>query len=147
VPDALEHTTVSRAKRRNVSGAPQVGRHSIRVNCNLNGSRAVLGAYTSSDAKPLVGIDGHRERRPKFLGVRLGLLRKIELIGALTRESEADPAARFTDHEVDQLGRDELRGANEIAFVLAILVVRDDDKLAGFDIGNGLLDCSELHIL
>gem|GEM_PF-2445149 len=67
------------------------------------------------------------------------------MIGALTGEREAYPSARFTDHEVDKLGRDELRRTDEVAFVLAILVVRDNDKLAGLDVGNGLLDCSELH--
>jgi len=147
VSDALKHATVARAKRRNVSRPAQVGRHRLRVHGDLNGSGAVLRTHTCSDAETLVGIDGHRERGPKLLGVGLALLRKIKLVGPLACEREADPAARLTDHEVDELGRDELRGADQIAFVLAILVVRDDDELARLDVGNRLLDCSEIHIL
>ena len=43
------------------------------------------------------------------------------------------------------LGGDELRGADEIAFVLAILVVGDDDELARANVGDRLFDGAEWH--
>ena len=46
-------------------------------------------------------------------------------------------------HEVDRLGRDELRGDREVALVLAILVVDDDDEAARADLLDRLLDGRE----
>ena len=43
-------------------------------------------------------------------------------------------------HEVDELGRDELGGAHQVALVLAILIVRDDDDLAVAQVLDRLLD-------
>ncbi len=46
-------------------------------------------------------------------------------------------------HEVDVLGRDELGGEHEIAFVLAIFVVDEDHHLAGADLVEGTRDAFE----
>ena len=50
---------------------------------------------------------------------------------------DADQAAAVLGHEVDAVGGDELGRDDEVAFVLAALVVDDDDKTAGAK----LLDC------
>ena len=49
-------------------------------------------------------------------------------------------SAAVPRHEVDRLGRHLLGGHRQIAFVLAILVVHDDDQLAGADGLDGLID-------
>ena len=54
-------------------------------------------------------------------------------------------AAAVAGHEVDDLGRDLLRGDREVALVLAVLVVDDDDHLAGPDVLEGLGDGAERH--
>ena len=41
-------------------------------------------------------------------------------------------------HEVDHLGRDQLRRADEVTLVLAVLVIRDDDDLAVLQVFDGL---------
>jgi len=56
--------------------------------------------------------------------------RQIQLGAALGRERQADEAATFPGHEVDALGGRELCGHREVALVLAVLVVADDDHLA-----------------
>ena len=43
-------------------------------------------------------------------------------------------------HEVDRFGRHHLRRHDEVAFVLAILVVEHDHHLPGADLGNGRFD-------
>ena len=53
--------------------------------------------------------------------------RQVELAAALRRQREADEAAAFLGHEVDVLGGGELGGHREVALVLAVLVVADDD--------------------
>ena len=55
---------------------------------------------------------------------------EAELVAALRRERQADQPAPLLGHEVDRLGRDELRGHREVALVLAVLVVADDDHAA-----------------
>src|SRR6185312_453604 len=66
-----------------------------------------------------------------------------ELVAALRRQREADQPAPLLRHEVDRLGRRELRGEREVALVLAVLVVADDDHLALADVLDRLLDGGE----
>jgi hypothetical protein len=53
-------------------------------------------------------------------------------------QREADEAARVLGHEVDRLGRDEVRRDDEIAFVLAILLVDEDHHAPGLELGDDL---------
>jgi hypothetical protein len=46
-------------------------------------------------------------------------------------------------HEIDHLGRDQLGRADEIALVLAVLVIGHDDDLAVAQVLDGLLDGAE----
>jgi hypothetical protein len=48
-------------------------------------------------------------------------------------------------HEVDGLGRDELRGHEQIAFVLAIFFVYQDDHAPASDLGDDLRDTADAH--
>ena len=52
-------------------------------------------------------------------------------------------AATVRRHERDRLGRDELGGDREVALVLAISVVDDDDEAARADVLDRLLDGGE----
>ncbi len=104
---------------------------------------------------PVAGLDGDRER---------GLVRRLvlgrhqvqaELVAALGRQREADQPAPLLGHEVDRLGRRELGGERQIALVLAVLVVADDDHPARADLVQRLFDRCErsthrnelLHVL
>ena len=68
---------------------------------------------------------------------------QAELVGALLGQAEADQPARVGDHEVDRLGRRELRGDHEVALVLAVGIVDDDDEAALADLLDRLLDRGE----
>ena len=112
-----------------------------RVDGDLDRVRAVVRRDAGRDA--LAGLDRDRERR---LQRRLVLGRhqlEAELVAALGRQREADPAARLLGHEVDRLGRDELRRHHEVALVLAVLVVADDDHPPAADLLDRLLDRRE----
>ena len=52
---------------------------------------------------------------------------------ALLGQRQADEAAPVAGHEVDRLGRDQVGGHRQVALVLAILVVDQDDHPAGAD--------------
>src|SRR6185436_7937446 len=75
--------------------------------------------------------------------VVLGHLTEPELVAALLGQAEADQAARLLRHEVDRLRRRELRRDREVAFVLAVGRVYDDDELALTDVLDRLLDRGE----
>ena len=66
--------------------------------------------------------------------------RQLEPLDLLLGEREADEAPAVGRHEVDGVGRDELGGHRQVALVLAILVVDEDDHLAGADVGDGAGD-------
>ena len=135
VSNALKDPSLARTKRRHVSGTTEISRYSLGIDCDANGFGAILGAHTSGNAKALVCIDANGESGAVLVGVDFALLSELELVGAFSRERKTNPPACFADHEVDHLRRDQLRRADEIALVLAILIVSDDYELARFDVG------------
>ena len=66
-----------------------------------------------------------------------------ELVAALGGERQADQPAALLGHEVDRLGRRELRGERQVALVLAVLVVADHDHPPCADLVERLLDRGE----
>ena len=72
---------------------------------------------------------------------------EAELVAALRRQRQADQAAAVLGHEVDRLGRRELGGERQVALVLAVLGVDDDDHLAGADVGDRVLDRGEAGVV
>ena len=69
--------------------------------------------------------------------------RKLELIGNGIAEGEADDPAGIADHEGHLLCGDRLRSADEIPFILAVLIVDHDDEPAFTEGRESLGDCSE----
>ena len=69
--------------------------------------------------------------------------RDLELIEALTRHRHTDESAAKLRHEVDGLRGDFVRCDRQVAFVLAVLVVDDNDHLTVLDRVDGLSDRRE----
>lgn len=85
-----------------------------------------VGRYPVGGA-PLVLVDGaHR--------------RQVEPVAVVAGQRDADEPGRVPDHERHQLGCRQLGGEDQIALVFAVLVVVDDDRLAGRYVGDGPLD-------
>src|SRR5450756_46272 len=145
VAHALENSSIARAKRGDVSRTAQIGGNRLGIDSDTDCFGAILRAHSRGNAKALVRIDADGESGAVLVGVGFALLSEIELVGTFPRKRETNPPACLTDHEVDHFRRDQLRRTDEIAFVLAILIVGDDDQLASLDVGYCLLDCSELH--
>ncbi len=68
---------------------------------------------------------------------------QAQLLDAGAGEREADQAARMAGHEVDRLGGGELGGDDEIALVLAVLVIDQDEHPPGPRLLDELLDGGE----
>ena len=81
-------------------------------------------------------------RRTRYDGLAVGHdhLRQVEAHEALFLHGYTDDAAGIADHECDRLGCARSRRHDEVAFVLAILVVHDDDHAPRAQIGQDFLD-------
>ena len=73
-----------------------------------------------------------------------GIVEPVEVLG---RGRHAHQTPRPAQHEVDRLGGHPLRGHREVALVLAVLVVGDEDHLAPADPTQCLVDARELHVV
>ena len=76
------------------------------------------------------GIDRHGEGCAERGGILNRLLREMEFFHSLGSQGKTDQPPGMTGHEVDSLGRDVLGRHNEIAFILAIFVIDEDDEFA-----------------
>ena len=84
--------------------------------------------------RPVPVVDRDRERRARGPSlVSSHHLRDPELVEAPGRHRQAHDPAAVGDHEVHRLGGRLLGGDDEVAFVLAVGVVDDDDDLAVAD--------------
>ena len=107
---------------------------------DADGVRAVGGADAGGHAA--ARLDAHGERRAERGAAAPGRLhhRQLDAVDLVLGEGHADEAAPVGGHEVDGLGRDELGGHRQVALVLAVLVVDEDDHLAGAHVGDGAGD-------
>ena len=88
----------------------------------------------------LGGLD--RQRKVGAL-LAIGLTdhqRQSQLRAALARQRQADQATAIAGHEIDVFGAGLGRRHEQIAFVLAILVVDDDHHLAGSQVSDNVLN-------
>src|SRR5207302_569278 len=131
----------ARAELADVPGLHQVGGPGVRVGQDVDRARAIRRADPRRHA--LARVDGHRERGPEARLVAGDHLREVELLEPLGRHRHADHPARVGADERDVVRVAELRGEGEVAFVLAVLVVDDDDHATGPDVGDGLVDGRE----
>ena len=138
---ALQHAAGAGAEREDVAGLDEVVRALRRVDRHLDRVRAVGRGDPGRDA--LARLDRDRERR---LVRRLVVVRhrlEVELVAALLGQAEADEPAAVHRHEVDRLGRGELRSDRQVALVLAVGSVDDDHELPLADVLDRLVDRGE----
>ena len=138
---ALEHAAAAGAQREDVARLHEVRGLRGRVDRNLDRPGAVLCGDPGGDA--LARLDRDGEGGPERRLVLVGHLAQAELVATLLGQAQTDEAARVRDHEVDRVGGGELRRDREVALVLAVLVVDDDDEPALADLLDRLLDGGE----
>ena len=71
--------------------------------------------------------------------------RQVELLAALLGQGQADQAATVACHKVDIIGGDFFRRHQQVALVLAVLVVHNDDHLALTDIFDNFFGSIQFH--
>ena len=106
-----------------------------------HGVRAVEGRDAGGHA--LGGLDGEGEVGAMLAVGAAHHQRQAQLAATLGRQREADQAAAVARHEVHVLGSHLRGGHDEVALVLAALVVEDDDHATGGEVGEDVLDAVE----
>src|SRR6266699_5053923 len=142
---AHQHAAPPRAEREDVPRAHDVAGGRVGPDGGADGGGAIDRRDAAPDAMARVDRDG--ERGPERRAVLAHHHRKAELVAAALRQREADEPAPVGRHEVDVLGRDALGRDAEVALVLAILVVHEDDHAAGADLGERVLGADHVRAL
>ena len=138
---ADEDAAAAGAEGKDVAGAGEVGGGGFGIDGDADGVGAIGGGDAGGDA--FARLDGLSEGGAEAGGVLLRHGEEAQVVGALLGEGEADEAAAIAGHEVDGFGSDVLGGEGEVAFVLAIFVVDDDDHAAGANFVEGAGDVGE----
>src|SRR5690606_13897270 len=129
-----QHTTGLGHQREDVAGADDVLGHRIGGGSGLHGTRTVGSGNAGADA--LSRLDGNGELGAEARAVALYHQRQFQALAAFQTHGHADQATAVTGHEVDILGAAGLGGHDQVAFVLPVLVIHQDDYLAGADVFN-----------
>ena len=105
---------------------------SSRPHSGLIATATVCARSARRDAggDALARLDRDGERGLVARAVRLAHQRQAELLDPLAGQRQADQAARVAGHEVDRVGRRELRRDDQVALVLAVLVIDQDEHAA-----------------
>ena len=138
---ALQHASGACLQREDVARLDEVEGVRGGVDRDLDRVGAVVCRDAGRDSLPCFDRDG--EGRAERRLVLICHLAQPELRAALRREAQADEASPVGGHEVDGCGCDELGRDREVALVLAILVVDDDDEAAGADLLERFVDRGE----
>ena len=144
VAGAPEDTAGHRAQREDVARPRQVVRARGGVDEGADGDGAVEGRRARRHAAPGVHADGEgRAERRRVVRDHHG---DLQLVQALPHHRHADQAPAVLGHEVDGLRRHLVRGHQEVALVLPVLVVHHHEDATGTDLLDGLLDLHEVPL-
>ncbi len=125
---ARQYAARVRDQRKHVTRLDDVPRSCARRTRDANGVRAIGGR--DARGHTFGRLDRNGEVGPVHRAVHRRHGRELQLARALFGDRHADEAASETRHEIDDLGRDGVGGDDEVAFVLAIFLVDQDDDTA-----------------
>ena len=133
-----QHAALACPQREHVAGPGQVVRCRRRVRQQLDRPGPFEGGDPGGDV--VLGI--HRDGEGRALAVLVDPVhrRQVEPLAIRPGQRHTDHARRVPDGECHQLWGGQLGGEDQIALVLPVLVVDDDDGAAGGDLGHRELD-------
>ena len=140
---AHEHAAVLADQRKNVAGPHEIPGAVVAVGERAHGVAALLGR--DAGGEPVTHVDRDRERGAERRIVERHHRIEAQASGLIARQRRADDSRRVADDEGHLLGRAQRGRDEQIALVLAVVIVGDDDDLAagegrddGFDTFMGL---------
>ncbi len=135
-------------QRENMARAMQIPRLGAIGNGGADGGDAIGGGNPCGD--PLRRLDGDGECGLIVAGVGLHHHGQFELAHPLIGQAEANDAGALADHQRHLFVGHGLRGENEVALVLPIFIVSNQNAATGtqgcqrrFDTSNGITEFTE----
>ena len=138
VPGPDQHAALPGAQREDVAGPGQVLVGGLRVGQQADGVRPLGRRDAGGDA--LLGVHADGEGGGLAVLVQVVHRRQVEPVAGLAGEPDAHHAGGVADGEAHQFGGGQLGGEDQVALVLPVLVVDDDDRPTGGDLGDGEVD-------
>ena len=129
---------IARHQRKHVSGCHDILASTFRVDGNRDGPGAVVRGDTGRYTLPRFDRDGKRRFVPGLVARRHQ--RQAETFHPLAGHRQADQPAGVHGHEIDALGRRHLRRDAQVALVLPVLVINQDEHPARPGLGGHFLD-------
>ena len=123
---ALQASAGDGAEGEDVAGRHDVGTRGTLGDGSLNGASAVEGGNPRGHAGP--SLDRDREAGLAGRPVRRDHLLQAQPVHMFRGQGQADQPPSEAAHEVHDLGGGELGGADEVTFVLPVLVIHQDDQ-------------------
>src|SRR5690606_21563548 len=142
---ALQHATLSSTKGMDMTGTNQVVSRGGGVHRHTNGRCPVACADAGGNPEARCSIYADRERGSQRLTIVICLRKQPKALHPFGRERKADHAFR-AKHEVHHLRRDELRRADKVALVLAVLIIGHHHETALPNVLDRLLHRAERHL-
>ena len=121
-------------------------RHGTNFTASIEAAEGIASGISAHDRALTIKVAAAPEARPEDI-VQPGHV--FPLIaqpgGVLLGDRHAHQAAAVLGEEIDLVGRDELGGEDEVALVLAVLVVDEHGHAPGLQLGDDFLDRIEAH--
>jgi len=136
VTGAHEHAALLRDQRKDMSGMHDVGR--LRVRSARHPDRVRTVGRGDARGHAVRGLDRHGEVRAVHRTVDSSHRRQVELPRVRFGDRHADQPTAVFGHEIDRIGRDAVRGDDQIALVLAVLLVDEDRHATTLELGDDL---------
>ena len=127
---------------KNVAGRNEVVRGGMRVGKDANRPGAVVGADAGGDTGS--GINADHESGFEIVAILIDHAPDAKRSEAAFGGGNADETAPMFCHKVDGFRADFLGGHNEVAFVLSILIIGDNDHAALADVFKAIFDRVEI---
>ena len=143
VPGALQDAAGTVAQGDDVARAVEIGGLSGRVDEGAHRGGAVAGG--DARGRAVAVVDGDGEGRALGLGVGDHHQGQVQLVGAGGLEGDAEDPRGVLEEEGHGLRRDVLGRHDEVALVLAVLVVDDDDHAAAAQLLQGFFNAGQRH--
>lgn len=135
---AHQHPALARDQRKDMAGTHEIGRPDIAIGKVAHGQSAVVGRNAGGGA--VLEIDAHSE------GGGVGRIivgdhrREVQPPRILARHRRADDTRGVAHNEGHLLGRAMHRRDDQIAFVLAAVIIHDNDDLTALERPQGFDD-------
>ena len=97
----------------------------FRIDRNRDGPRAIRRRNARGHTIPRFNGNGEGGLMPCAIGLRHQ--RQTQLIHPRARHGKADQATRIARHEIDRIRCRKLRGDDQIALILAVFIIHQDE--------------------